>query len=261
MSTINYSLFNNAIHSLKRSIKHASDAKNEIGEWKFGILLLVQSIELSFKELLFRNHPILIYENIDKQDGKTVSLILAINRLQKISKISFTDSDLNTLKSAINWRNQIMHYRWSSDVSEANKIFFILISFLNEFYDKYFNLSLKDLIGDELWIEVLSVQEFIKNAMLRIAKKIKEKDILEEFIWDCKNCQQNTFVIQDDENICYLCGYYERVSMCDGCKEIKYFDEMKEVYVGNGRGLDAWDILCANCFEKSNDDYYYEERT
>lgn len=73
MTSINYSLFDNATHSLKRSIKHAYEAKNEIGEWKFGILLLVQSIELSFKELLFRQHPILIFENIDKHNNRTVS--------------------------------------------------------------------------------------------------------------------------------------------------------------------------------------------
>lgn len=32
MSTINYSLFDNAIHSLKKSIKHIFEAKNEIVE-------------------------------------------------------------------------------------------------------------------------------------------------------------------------------------------------------------------------------------
>lgn len=255
MTSINYSLFDNAIHSLIRSIKHAYEAKNEIGEWKFGILLLVQSIELSFKELLFRQHPILIFENIDKHNNKTVSFELAINRLQKISNIPFSESDIKSLRNVIGWRNTIMHYQCNLDILEANKVFYTLISFLTEFYDKYFGISLRELIGDELWFEVLCVEEFVKNVMKRIEIKIKEKNIAEEFIWECKDCNQNTFVIQDDENICYLCGYYEKVVMCDLCNEFKYYDDMKEVYIGNGRGLDAWEKLCINCFEKSYPDY------
>ena len=253
MSSLIYSLFDNAIHSLKRSIKHACEARTDKGEWKFAILLLVQAIELSFKELLFRNHHVLIYEDIDKQNNYTVSLKLAVTRLQKIAKIYFNKTDLDILKSAIDWRNQIMHYKWSSNVEEANKIFYVLISFLREFFEKYFDVSLMELIGEELWIEVLNVEEFVKDSMRRIENKIKEKGIDEEFIWECKNCGQHTFVIQDDENTCCHCGYYERVFMCDRCKELKYFSEMTEVYIGNGRGLDAWDILCSDCFKRLDD--------
>ena len=62
---LKFSLLENSHSFIAEAAQKAVEATNEPHNWKFAILNLVQAIELSLKEMLRREHPILIYKNID----------------------------------------------------------------------------------------------------------------------------------------------------------------------------------------------------
>ena len=63
------------------AIRKAISARSDVRQWPFAVLHLVQAVELIMKELLRRQHPIFIYENIDSPRN-TVTLAQAMSRLE-----------------------------------------------------------------------------------------------------------------------------------------------------------------------------------
>ena len=81
------------------ALSRAILAEKDSTQWKYAILNLVQAIELSLKELLRRQHPSLIYKDVDKQT-ETVSLKFARSRLEQIAGIKFEKTDLDSIQTA-----------------------------------------------------------------------------------------------------------------------------------------------------------------
>jgi hypothetical protein len=254
MTEIRFSMLENALHSLERSLRHAGDAENYIREWKFGILLLIQAIELVFKELLFRSHPVLIYKDIDTRKN-TVSFMIALKRLQNICGVNLSDNDIRAIKTAVNWRNQLMHYEFSVNSLHAHSVYYKLIAFLMEFYEKIFDRPLRNDLSDDVWNQVLQIEAFIKDAMDRIKDRINDKNIESSLVWQCSNCGQDAFVVQDGENICYLCGYTDDVICCEDCGDIDYIDMMHEIQQGNFKGLEFTKLICDKCYDEKYSSY------
>jgi len=100
--------------------------------WKFAILSLIQAIELSLKELLRRQHPYLIYKNVDNPD-KTVGIDQAIHRLRLIAGISLSADESSALRTAVGVRNEIVHHHIDEAVAELKLVFARLLGFLNDF--------------------------------------------------------------------------------------------------------------------------------
>ena len=258
MSTFKLTLLDNAYHSIGRSLKHARDASTDNKEWKFGILLLIQAMELIFKEALHREHPVLIYEKID-QRNHTVSISSALRRLQEIVRVEFSQSDLSSIKTAIQWRNQLMHYECELNIIHAQKVYYKLFVFLREFHKDIFKEELADHIETNLWEEIIDIEEFLSSSIVVIEEKIKNKSIDKEWVWECRRCEQPTFIVQDEENICYLCGYIDEVSACEDCGKVDYQDTMHSCYIGNGKRLHAWKLVCSTCYEEITKRFYYDE--
>ena len=59
------SLLQNAYSFLEEALSKAIKAENEPIHWKFATLNLVQAIELSLKEKLSQEHPVLVFQQID----------------------------------------------------------------------------------------------------------------------------------------------------------------------------------------------------
>jgi len=248
MNNLRLTILENANHSIERSLIHAKEATIDNREWKFGILLIIQAIELVFKEALYREYPALIFENIDNRKN-TVSISLAMKRLEDIVEIQFSQSDISAINTAIHWRNQLMHYECDINLYNARKIYYKLIIFLKEFYKERFNKELSSFINQDLWNEIFEIEDFLSQTMTIVKERLINKDIETKWVWECKKCKQIAFVVQDDENICYVCGYVDEVGCCDSCGEVDYLDNMHEIYNGNGRGLDHWRLMCSACHE------------
>ena len=152
MSKINFTLLENSYNFLNFSLLQAIEAEVNPEKWKYAILHLVQAIELILKERLKREHPSLIFRDVDKQK-ETVSLEFAASRLQKISKIEFDKSDLDTIWLATSFRNQIVHFEFSIEIVEIKSVYSKLIGFFQSFLLKEFKISLDTIINKEIWLQ------------------------------------------------------------------------------------------------------------
>ncbi len=247
-------LLDNSKSFLIESLSMAIEAESNSNQWKFAILSLVQSIELALKERLKMEHPILIFSNIDKKK-KTVSLDLAINRLIGIANVEITSNDITSIGIAKKWRNSITHYEFDFTIQMVKSVFGRLFSFLLDFYKHQLDEEVKDLLPGYLWNEALEIQEYLEELASRTEDKINEEGL---DVITCGNCGYDTLVINDNINTCLLCGYTKDLITCDWCNEQFFEEELEEVYVGNYKGLDAWDSVCLSCRKRMQEEYESE---
>lgn len=250
MTRLQMNLIENSNSFLIEAIKKMIDSRNNINNWKYAILMLVQAIELSLKEKLRNEHPIIIYTNIDKPKH-TVSIEVARNRIKNICKVDFTSQENKAINNAINWRNKIIHFEFEINISAIKATFVSLFGFLSDFNRKHFNQEMKDILPKDLWNEVTNIKDYEKELLDRAYKRIEEENIDYNWIWSCRECGNDTFILQDDINTCYFCGNSEEIKECDRCKKMIYQDNIKEIYTGNYKGLDNWDIVCEDCYEEN----------
>ena len=89
---LEYGLVENALDSLRESMAYYTegDETHNANQYKFSILLAAHCAELLLKEILRRNHPALLFENIDvvnsleDDDNQTVGYRVAIQRVKRL---------------------------------------------------------------------------------------------------------------------------------------------------------------------------------
>lgn len=252
---IKISRLENSHNFVDEALKNAVLAESEPIHWKYAIFSLVQSIELLLKERLRREHKILIFQNIDKPQN-TVGLDQAIDRLKKISSIQFSKNDLTAIETAKKWRNLIVHYEFEIEPKELKLVFAKLLGFSMHFNKKEFDLYLDAEVKGKSWDEALKILEYASELYERAKEIIKEEDRSIDLIWDCPSCGYDTFIIEDEINCCYVCGFAEDVIECPDCKNFYFLSETEEYQVGD----ESYRRFCRDCFEKRKDedrrDYY-----
>lgn len=249
------SLLENSHTFVDEALKKAVLAEKEPIQWKYAIFSLVQSIELILKERLRREHGVLIFQNIDNPRN-TVGLDLAIKRLKRIATVQFSKNDLIAIETAKKWRNLIVHYEFEIQPKELKFVFAKLLGFSMHFNKKEFDIYLDAEIKGNAWDEAISIIEYASELYERAQKLIEEEEIQLEFIWECPNCGYDTFIIQDDINCCYVCGFAEDVFECSDCKELYFESKCKEYQVDE----EVFEKYCTNCYQRRTDDdrdYYY----
>ena len=115
---LEYGLVENALDSLRESMAYYTegDETHNVNQYKFSILLAAHCAELLLKEILRRNHPALLFENIDvvnsleDDDNQTVGYRVAIQRVKRLCKIDMRHYE-NNLVELGRVRNQIQHYK------------------------------------------------------------------------------------------------------------------------------------------------------
>lgn len=94
---LEFKLLDNAQDFVEEALRKALLTERNPQTWKYAILHLSQAIELSLKELLRRQHPVLVYRNVDKP-LKTVSTMEAIQRLRQIGSLELSRDEIDSLK-------------------------------------------------------------------------------------------------------------------------------------------------------------------
>ena len=195
------SLLQNAYSFLEEALSKAIKAEDDSLHWKYATLNLVQAIELSLKERLRRDHPILIFQKIDSPKN-TVSVENALNRLQSIGKLKFSQSDINTISKASKLRNLIVHFEFELNPIESKLVFAKLLGFMSHFHLTYLDTPLDTIISDELWQEAINVFEYSEELFERAKSIFKDKGFEPLNIWICAKCEWDAFVTEDDINAC-----------------------------------------------------------
>jgi hypothetical protein len=129
MRSLKLNLVDNARSFIEEALNKAIQAEDAPHQWKFAIIHLVQGIELSLKELLRIEHPILIYRNIDNP-RETVSQKEAIKRLVRLRSFELSEDENNALTMAITLRNNMIHHEYEVKPVEVKAAFSKLLGFL-----------------------------------------------------------------------------------------------------------------------------------
>ena len=117
--TMTFDLVENALHSLREAISYYTEADEgqNADQFKFSVLLTCHCAELLLKEILVRNHPALIYEDIDKignidreADRQTVGYRLALLRVKNLCGVDLKQYE-DYLVELGQTRNTVQHYK------------------------------------------------------------------------------------------------------------------------------------------------------
>ena len=239
MADVKLSLLQNAHSFLVEALSRAILAEKDSTQWKYAILNLVQTIELSLKELLRRQHPSLIYKDVDKQT-ETVSLKFARSRLEQIAGIKFDKTDIDSIQKASEYRNLIVHYEFDFKAVDAKLIFAKLLGFLQDFHSAHFDNHLSNIIPSFVWQEAVGVLDYATELFERAQSRCKTEKIDQSLIWACRHCCWEAFVIQDNKNTCYVCGAADTIFECDECHRRLYCDDHSDFQKDGKR-------ICRSC--------------
>ena len=226
---IKLSLLENSHAFIREAVTYAVSAKDDARKWQFAVLNLVQSLELSLKALLFNIHPILIFENVDNPNN-TVGPTQALDRLRNsnIGNISFSENERHRIQKAIDLRNQMTHSEFILRPEYATAKFYEVFAFVIYFQARHLKKEIETIIPDESLAELLAIEKSVKELAEKARQRIVEEDIDPEFIFECPNCENDTFVIQDDINTCYTCRYTEEIFECKKCGNFFFESQMED---------------------------------
>jgi len=241
--TMELNLFDNALNSISHGLEHYSRGIEDDTNYKFAILHIAQGTELLLKERLSREHPVLIFEKVEKPQGKTIDFDCSVARLQNICHISL-DKRIRELRTMQYVRNEIEHYKFIITKNEAETLIGSIVPFLLEFLENELDTKLQDAVSDDVWQELLLISEVYnkakKDADEQIeALKYEEREGDYHPVWTCAQCREEYMVEDKDvegEAICLLCGHVSQLVDCRKCGS--HFPEDDE---------DAEHGLCSTC--------------
>lgn len=158
-------LLDNAYNFIIESLVQYGKAKTDPKKWPFAIFMLIQGLELLIKQVLKNEHPLFIFENIDKPKN-TVTITQALDRLSSISKIKLDEKELRLIKKSIHYRNQILHYEISFNNREFKVIYSQLFEFVHYFHRKHLINELHNAIPEKLWKVEADLISYFKNQFI-----------------------------------------------------------------------------------------------
>jgi predicted RNA-binding Zn-ribbon protein involved in translation (DUF1610 family) len=264
---IKLNLLDNSHAFLNEAVTYALSAQGDVRKWQFAVLNLVQSLELSLKSLLNDIHPILVYENIDVPKH-TVGPLQALDRLNhpQIADAKFSETERRRIKNAINLRNQMTHSEFTLKPEYATAKFFEIFGFVTFFQARHFECEIEDIITKGRLKELLVIKCAIKELAERAAQRISEEGIDGRLVFPCPNCDNETFVIQDDINTCYTCRHTEEVRQCRKCGNFMFDWQMHDfsneldidlcegqALIANSYGYDYYEA-CFECIDEIKND-------
>lgn len=251
-------LLENSKSFFVESISKAIQAEKSEEQWKFAILLLVQAVETCLKERLRCTQDILVYSNIDKP-RHTVDLGLAINRLEKISKVDFDASDILAIKTASDLRNQIVHFEFNLSIEQIKSNFIKIVGFYISFCMKELGEDMISNLPSPLEQEIMNIGKYVDELEHRAKTRILEEGISSDNVRPCSACKKDSFVIEDAIDTCYVCGYYEPTIECESCSSLELVSELEIVDFGNMKGIENLKYFCKYCYENLELENPYDE--
>jgi hypothetical protein len=218
MATQKLTLVENALDSFEHAISHlnAMPKAPTAGAFKRIILDLSHVAELLFKERLRQIHPAFILSDIDKYpsaSAHTVTASDALRRLQRIGEVEFNEADQSALKTIREKRNEIEHYEFSIDATEAKVVIGSVLAFIFRFATDEVGLDWAGRrIEDPAWKRLTEYAEFYEIEKARVLEALDASGIP---TMECPTCGNETFDMEAE--VCVLCGHSEEVLQCKSC--------------------------------------------
>lgn len=217
-------IIENAMDSLREAIRYYRDGVKYEDErcFKYCVLLLSHSAELCLKEVLLREHKVLIYDNIDdariEEDRITINFKTALNRIKNICNINLGPY-YTYIENLALYRNEIQHYKCEVNyeycrillTSSFSAMEYIIINILKQNFNDF-----EDIISYED-IEYLRKDSCALTQRKKdISKQIKKHSLnrvafeyeIGKFIYiPCPHCSEKYMVHKSEDGIlCEMCG-------------------------------------------------------
>jgi len=250
---------------MSEAVRGAIAAREDVSRWAFAILNLVQATELSLKELLRRGHPIFIYENIDNPRN-TVSIVQALSRIPRVLGVTIPDDEKRKILKAVELRNKITHFEFELTEESAMAKFSEIFAFLVYFQGRHLKVEVEDILAPELLEAVIKIDKCFTELKLKALQRVKDENISAEWLWACPHCGEDTFIIEDSRNVCFLCRQEENVVECPQCGDLLFECDLQdfsdlidadysegEVFIHNDYGYSRYDA-CLDCIEGIRED-------
>ncbi len=237
-------------------------ARHNVQQWQFALLNLVQAVELSLKELLRREHHLLIFDNIDSPKN-TISIKQALCRIENanILGLIIPEEEKRKIKHAVDIRNKITHFEFEVSEEFAMVKFSEIFAFLVYFQGRFLKVEVEDILPGDLLESVMEIEKCFTELRHKALKRIKEEGLSPDLAWRCLNCGEDTFIVEDGRNICFLCRKTEEVVECPQCGELCFEDDMESfledldtdydegrTYIHNNYGYSEFKA-CPNCID------------
>ncbi len=254
MSRLTLSLLQNAESFLAEALAKAVLADKDLGEWKFAIFNLVQCIELALKERLRREHPLLVYADVDNPK-LSVSLERALSRLARIESVRLMTGDVKNIHLAATIRNSITHHEVNVSVEQVRVVYAALFGFVVEFCRRQLGIEISGSIPSDLWAEALAIDRHAFELCRRAEQQIEDEGIENSRLITCIKCWHDTYVDKPGIWRCYLCGFAEPTTVCQECGVGMFKSEGHPAYYGkwwsHGRTKpeDWYPDLCSRCYD------------
>lgn len=256
---------------------------NDEQDYKYAILHLYSGIILFLKDILYKEHWILIFQNVDHAnkerlfDGtiKSVNHDTLINRLKRTEKFILSKRFYKDLDWLRGQRNKIEHLHNELNAHEVRSRIAILMNELYDIYHEYKIGSNGTILKSGNIVEEYNeffelikkysfdFDDFIEERLSKINSDIKKCYM----VLVCPKCSQKTLEVLPDEQrcICHFCStsystdelYYEYSKHF--LEEIKYGYVRPKCLNCNSQKIlkNQLDIVCLDCFEF----YDYKELT
>lgn len=205
---IEFDLLSNAIDSLHHAIEHFAPLGDEAvaSDYKRAILDVSHAVELLLKERLSREHPALIWRNVEKYpslDAQTVTVDEAIARLDSICSVKISEEDRAAINASKRLRNSIQHFRFSVTEKEAKISIGKMLAFILDFSEKELAHSIRrDLQRDDRLRDLLKIHEFYQEYDKRVEAEMRSKGKWPE---TCSQCDLTSFDVMT--GVCEVCGH------------------------------------------------------
>ena len=206
-------------------------------KWKLAFVTLVQGFELLLKEILYRAHPNLIYENIDSEnssESNTITFQKAIIRTNNFSDLYIEDEDKQFLLNCSKLRNEFIHNKVNIKSEEIKSKYSKLYCLYKKVHDEIIEEKivfptgkLKDseyeiIEYNKNWT-VFRGREIRKNELNNIKKEIENNRLYKYYI--NKNVNKVERIKYGDEihheefRRRYKCSSIE-YEICDDCNAL-----------------------------------------
>lgn len=159
-------LLENAHDFLNESLRCSALADEEPREWKFAVLHVVQAIELLLKARLEAEHPVLVFEDVDRR-RRAVSMTQAVDRIVNVAGIRLSSREQRSIRKARGWRDAIVHHSFEMSAYEVESVYVQLFEFLVRFHDEHTAFgTLHSYVRPELWWREAELFEFFKREFV-----------------------------------------------------------------------------------------------
>lgn len=267
-NVIKYTLIENGLDFLLSSLNGVPFDKSNLEEAKkkikYSILHLSAALELFLKKRLEKESWVYIFQNMNEaeknkyndRDFKSVDLKTAIDRLERIVGVPFSDNDKKILLHFRGKRNKLEHYDFEDTIialeNDIINVVKIVVDFItNNLIDVITTKTEKELLETiKTKINVLGAHA---NELRGLAKKQLEHDYIKESdLVICPHCLEKFLLVSPQKYgahyRCYYCNWTPN--------DYNGYKEIAKAYIWENIGNDYQIIkdggviplyLCFNC--------------